>query len=524
MESDAPISPSLRWAITGAIMLVTTLQVLDTTVINVALPHIQGSMSASVEEVTWVFTSYLAANAIILPATGWLSGLLGRKRFLLIVVGVFIGSSFLSGIAPNLTVLILARILQGLGGGPLIPTSQAIMWEIFPLRQRGMAMAIWGIGVMFGPIAGPILGGWVTDNWSWRWIFYMNIPIGLAGLFMLSAFLFDPPYLQKPARIDGWGLGFMVLGFGALQLVLDRGEREDWFASDWIVAGSVLAGVALLAFLVRQVLTDHPVMDLGVMRDSNFAISTIIVTMMATGLYASMILIALYAQTLLGYDAWTSGMVLVPAGVGNLISLLLAGWLVNRVDARLLLAFGAAVNAGALYEMGRITLAVDYWHLVWPRFLHGLALPFIFIPLTTLAFAAVPRAKLGNATAVYNVIRNVGGSIGVAVAATFLVRRSQVHQATLASHVNVWDPETALHLRQWTDHFLRQGADAVTAEGQAVAMLYRSLVAQARVLAFMDDFRFLALLFALMLLLIPFLRRVSMESPSDAPARGPAIE
>jgi DHA2 family multidrug resistance protein len=439
-------------------------------------------------------------------------------------VSLFIGSSFLSGIAPNLTILILARVLQGLGGGPLIPLSQAIMWEIFPLKQRGMAMAVWGVGVMFGPIVGPTLGGWVADNWSWRWIFYMNIPIGLAGLFMLSAFLFDPPYLKKPERIDGWGLAFMVLGFGALQLVLDRGEREDWFASDWIVALSVLACSALLAFLVRQLSTDHPVMDLGVMRDPNFAIATVIVTMLATGLYASMILLALYAQTLLGYDAWNSGLLLAPAGVGNLFSLLLVGWLVTRVDPRFLLVFGAAVNAVALYAMSQAHLGVDFWNLVWPRFLHGFALPFVFIPLTTLAFATVPRAKLGNATSVYNVIRNLGGSVGVAVTATFLARRSQVHQATLVNHVNVWDPETTLHLRQWTEHFVRQGTDAFTAHDRALAMLYRSTVEQARVLAFMDDFRLLALLFALMLVLIPFLRRVSMESPSDAPARGAALE
>lgn len=522
MDADAPVSPSLKWAITGAIMLVTTLQILDSTVINVALPHIQGSMSASVEEVTWVFTLYLAATAIVLPATGWLSGILGRKRFLLISVSVFVGSSFLSGIAPNLTILILARIFQGLGGGPLIPLSQAIMWEIFPLKERGMAMAVWGIGVMFGPIVGPTLGGWITDNWSWRWIFYINIPIGLAGLFMLSVFLFDPPYLKRPERIDGWGLCFMVLGFGALQLVLDRGEREEWFASDWIVGLSVLAGSALLAFLVRQLITDHPVMDLGVFRNLNFALSTAVITIVATGLYSGMILLALYAQTLLSYDAWTSGLVLAPGGVGTLFSLVLAGWLVNRMDSRWMLVFGAVTNAVAFYAMSQATLEVDYWGLAWPRFLHGFGMAFLFVPLTTLAFATIHKAKLGNATTVYNVIRNIGGSVGVAVVATLLARRSQVHQVTLVSHVNLWDPETRLHLQQWTDYFLRQGADGFTAQGQALAMLYRSTVEQARVLAFQDDFWLLAILFALIIVAIPFMRRISMESPDDPPGRGPA--
>jgi MFS transporter, DHA2 family, multidrug resistance protein len=258
--TDEPLSPGHRWAITVAVMLVTVMQIIDTSVTNVVLPHLQGSLSAGVEEVAWVVTSYLAANAIVIPATGWLSSLFGRRRFFLICTV----ASFLSGIAPNLEFLIVARVFQGIGGGPIIPMSQAIMWEIFPLKQRGLAMSVWGIGIMMGPIFGPTLGGWIADNWSWRWIFYINLPIGLAGFFMASAFLFDPSYLKKPGRIDALGLVLMVVGFACLQLMLDRGERQEWFDSWTIVTLGIVAVAGLVGFVLRELTADEPVLDLSV--------------------------------------------------------------------------------------------------------------------------------------------------------------------------------------------------------------------------------------------------------------------
>lgn len=519
--TDAPLPAARKWAITFSVMLVTVMQILDTSVVNVALPHMQGSLSASVEEVAWVLSSYLAANAIIIPATGWLAGLLGRKRFFLIATTLFTISSFLSGIAPNLTFLVLARILQGVGGGPLIPISQTVMWEIFPLRQRGMAMAVWGVGVMMGPILGPTLGGWIADNWSWRWIFYINLPIGLLGFFMASAFLFDPPYLRKPGRVDGLGLVLMVIGFGCLQFFLDRGEREDWFDSGLIVALAVIAGCALVGFLIRELTTREPILDLSVFWDRNFAAGTCLIAVVGLGLYSSMALVALYSQKLLGYDAWTSGTVLAPSGFANMISLIVAGQLVARMDQRVLLALGCGLNALALFFMSNLTLGTDYWNLMWPRFLQGLGLGFVFVPLTTLALATMPKHKLGNATAAYNVFRNLGGSAGVALATTFLARRSQYHQASLVSHVNVWDSETAARLTEWTNHFLTQGADSFTAQRQALAMLYHDTLGQAQVLAYMDDFRLLALFFTAALVLIPFMRRVRSE-PVEPAAGEPA--
>src|SRR5262249_45455730 len=302
-------------------MVVAFMQILDTSVTNVVLPHLQGSLSAGLEEVSWVITSYLAANAVVIPATGWLARLIGRKRFFLISTTLFAISSLISGVAPDLTTLVVARIFQGVGGGPLIPLSQAIIWEIFPFRQRGLAMAVWGVGFILGPILGPTVGGYLADEWSWRWIFYINLPVGVVGFFLASFFLFDPPGLQGPAHIDWWGLGLMIAGFGALQLVLDRGEREDWFDSPTIVALTVIALCALTAFLLRELMARDPILDLTVFTDRNFATGATLIAIIGFGMFSSMLLVAVFTQKLLGYDAWTSGLVLAPSGLGNVFSL-----------------------------------------------------------------------------------------------------------------------------------------------------------------------------------------------------------
>jgi MFS transporter, DHA2 family, multidrug resistance protein len=445
-------------------MLVTVMQVLDVTVTNVALPHIQGSLSAGVDEVSWVLTSYLAANAIVLPATGWLAGVLGRKRMFLACTVLFTLASMLCGLAPNIEMLLLARMLQGIGGGPLMPLSQAIMWEIFPLRQRGMAMAAWGVGIMMAPIFGPTLGGWIADNWSWRWIFYINLPIGVVGFLVASAVLFDPWYLRRPGRIDTPGLVLMAVGFLSLQLVLDQGERYEWFDSSVILVLAVIAALTLVAFVVREVVTDEPILDLTVYGDRNFAAGSVIMLTVMIGFFSSMVLLALFTQKVLGYDAWTSGLVLAPGGVGNLLSLVVAGRLITRMDQRWLLALGCALNAYATYAMSNVTLGADYWALAWPRLVQGVGIGFIFVPLNTVALATIPRERMGNATVLLNVVRNLGGAIGVAVLTTLLARRSQAHQATLVGHVDAWDPETAERLRAWAAHFVAQGADSFTAE------------------------------------------------------------
>jgi DHA2 family multidrug resistance protein len=502
-------------------MLITVMQILDTSVINVALPHMQGALSAGVEEMAWVLTSYIAANAIIIPATGWLTTLLGRKRFFLICTTLFTVSSLLSGLAPNLEFLVLMRALQGLGGGPIIPMAQALMWEIFPLRQRGMAMAVWGTGVMMGPILGPTVGGWIVDDWSWRWIFYINLPIGILGFVMGVIFLFDSPHARRPGRVDVAGLVLMVIGFGCLQLVLDWGEREDWLDSDLVVALAVVAGAALLAFVVRELTAAEPILDLTVFTARNFALGSLIIAMAGFTFYASMLLLALFTQKLLGYDAWTSGLVLAPGGIGNMISLITAGRLIARVDQRLLLAAGVILNVIALSWMTNLSLDMDYWDLALPRFVQGFGMGFVFVPLQTLALSTVRLARLSNATAAYNVVRNVGGSMGIAIITTLLARRSQYHQEIIVSNVDLTRDATAARLAEWSAHFMTQGSDAVTAGRQAMAALYREAVAQAQLLAFADDFRLLVWLFVAVLALLPLMRRVRLEDTERPAAEVP---
>jgi DHA2 family multidrug resistance protein len=516
---DAPtISPARKWAITISIMVVTFMQILDTSVTNVVLPHLQGSLSAGLEEVSWVITSYLAANAVVIPATGWLARLFGRRRFFLICTVLFTVSSFLSGAAPDLTTLIVARVFQGVGGGPIIPLSQAILWEIFPLRQRGLAMAVWGVGFILGPVLGPTVGGYLADEWSWRFIFYINLPVGILGFVMASVFLFDPPQARGSARIDWWGLGLMVVGFGCFQLVLDRGEREEWFASSLILAMAIVAVTALGGFLIRELMTLDPIMDLSVFLDRNFATAALLISIIGFGMFSGMLLVAVFTQQLLGYDAWTSGLVLAPGGLGNVFSLFASG-IVTRVDQRLMLAFGCLLNAVSLYMMTSLTLGMDYWALALPRFIQGFAVGFIFVPLSTLALATIRRDKLVNATAAYAVLRNIGGSAGIALLTTLLTQRSQFHQATLVGHITVWDPETRARLGRWTSHFATSGSDTFTAERRAMAMLYRETVAQAQLLAYADDFWVLALLFAAVPLFLPLMRRVRVDhaAPADAP-------
>lgn len=517
----ASLTPARRWAVTFSVMLVTTMQILDTSVINVALPHMRGSLGAGADEITWALTLYLAANAVAIPATGWLTARWGRRRLFLVITALFTVASLLSGLAPTLDALVWARVLQGLGAGPIIPLSQAVLWEIFPFRQRGLATAVWGIGIMVGPILGPTLGGWIADEWSWRWIFLINLPIGAVAFGMGALFLYDPPYLARPTRVDWPGLAAMTVGFGALQLVLDRGEREDWFDSAFITALAVTAVAALALFLFRQLTTEPPILDLRVFADRNFALGTLLMAGVGLGLNSSMLLVALYAQQVLGYDAWTAGSVLAPAGLGNVAALLVAGRLAIRCDQRWLVAIGWSCTAAAGFAMSAVTTTTDYWTLVWPRFVQGFGTGFLFVPLATMALATVPRERLANATACFNVVRNLGGSVGIAVVTTLLARRAQSHQAVLVAHVSLLDGETQAWLARATAHLAAAGADPWTAGLQTTALLYERTVEQARVLAYADSFRWLAWVAVAMLVALPFMRRVRAESVPAAEPPAP---
>jgi DHA2 family multidrug resistance protein len=515
LGSEPAISPARKWAITFSVMMVTVMQVLDTSITNVALPHMQGSFSASIDEMSWVITSYLAANAVVIPASGWLTAVFGRRRFYLICTVTFTTASFLSGIAPNLEFLVAMRILQGLGGGPVIPMAQAIMWEIFPLKERGTAMAVWGFGIMLAPILGPTAGGWIADNWSWRWIFYINLPIGVIAFFMVSAFLFDAPFHRRPRHVDVAGIVLMVLGFGCLQYVLDLGERHDWFDSPLIVACGVLAVGMLIGFVIREIVADEPILDVNVFNDRNFGVSSLAIFLIGFSFNSSVLLVALYTQKILGYDAWTAGLTLAPGGLGTMIALMISGRLVSRMDQRVMLAGGCLLQVVALWMMTHVTATMDFWSLAWPRFLQGFSSGFLFVPLQALALATIPTERLANATAAYNVVRNIGGSMGVAIATTLLARRSQQHQAILTSHVHVWNPAVTERLQEWTAYFGTQGADQFTAARRATAMLYRETIVQAQILSYADDFWLMLVTYCAVLILVPFMRRVRSDATRD---------
>jgi MFS transporter, DHA2 family, multidrug resistance protein len=507
------------WLIAVCVMLPTFMEVLDTSVANVALPHIAGNLAASTDESTWVLTSYLISNAIVLPATAWLGGLFGRKRFLLACIVVFTFASALAGAATNLGMLIVARVLQGAGGGALQPISQAILFESFPQERRGSAMAVFGVGVVAAPILGPTLGGWITDNFTWRWIFYINLPVGVAAILMVRAFIEDPPYVRQraPRRIDWAGLGLLALWLGALQIMLDRGQQEDWFDSTRIRWLAVLTVAGMIAFVVREWKTRDPIVDLRVLRDRNFAAGMMLITVVGFVLYATVALLPLFLQTLLNYPALESGYATSPRGLGAVVAMLVAGRLVNRVDARWLIAAGFGLLALSVHLLGNLTLEVTIASVAWPQVLSGLALGLIFVPLTTVALGTLPKAEIGNATGLYNLMRNVGGSIGISLVTTLLVRHAQAHQSVLAQHVSPYDAETAQRLRE-LEAALAPRVGAQAAPQAAQAALYALVVRQAMLLAFVDNFRLMALLVLCCVPIVWLLRRSSRSTTEPLPA------
>jgi len=481
------------WIIAASVMLATFMEVLDTSVANVALPHMAGNLSATTEEATWVLTSYLVSNAIILPATGWLTTFFGRKRFLIVCIIIFTVASAMCGAATSLGMLITARILQGAGGGALQPIAQSVLLESFPPERRGSAMALYGLGVVVAPIIGPTLGGWITDNYSWRWIFYINLPVGALAVFMANIFVEDPPYIknQRPGRIDYIGFALMAVGLAALELVLDTGQKEDWFASSWIVWCSVITIIALVVFVIWELTTAEPIVNLRVFKNRNFAVGTVLIATVGIVLYGSTALLPLFLQTLLGYPAVQSGMTVSPRGFGSVISMIIVGRLIGKVDGRFLIMFGFAVLAYSTYMLTGINLEVATRNVTWPLIISGFAMGFIFVPLTTMTMGTLRNEQMGNAAGIYNLMRNTGGSIGIALMTTFLARGAQTHQAAMVSHLTPYDPAFQQRLHQITATLTARG-DPATAAQQAYGAIYGVLVRQAMLLSYIDNFRLLA--------------------------------
>jgi MFS transporter, DHA2 family, multidrug resistance protein len=498
------------WIIAIAVMLGTFMEVLDTTVVNVALPHIAGSLGATTDEATWVLTSYLVSNAIILPMTGWLANFFGRKRILLMSVFGFTLASLACGLAPSLPALIFFRVIQGATGGGLQPLSQAIMLESFPPQQRGKAMAFWALGIVVAPMLGPVLGGWITDTYSWRWVFYINLPVGILATIMAMTFIFDPPYIKRAStRVDYWGMGLLVVGMGSLQIFLDKGQQEDWFSSDFIKMLAFFAVVGLVGFVIRELMTRHPVVDLRVFKNSTYATGIFMITVLGFVLYGSTVLLPIFLQTLLGYPALESGLAMLPRGLGSFLFMPIVGILMGRVEARKLLGVGFVVAGGSLIMLAHLNLNAGYWDVFWPQIWQGMSMGLLFVPLTTITNDPIPKEQMGNATSVYNLMRNIGASVGIASVTTMIARATQTHTNVLTRNVTPYSITASATLEQMKAYFISRGADAATASQMAYGAIYGTLSRQAAMLAFVDVFRFLGIMFWLMLPLVFIMRKPS---------------
>lgn len=512
---NGPAQPQWRpkfnpWLIALTVTLASFMEVLDTSIANVALPHIAGGTSSSEDEATWVLTSYLVSNAIILPLSGWFSLLMGRKRFYMVCVAVFTVSSFLCGIAPTLGLLVFFRILQGIGGGGLQPSEQAILADTFLPQQRGMAFAIYGIAVVTAPAIGPTLGGWITDNFSWRWIFFINIPVGIVSLLLSSFMLEDPPYFEKERaekrktklRVDYWGIIFIALGLGFLQIVLDKGQRDDWFASNFIRTCSVLCVAGLLLAIYWELKTKGPVVDLSLLKDRNFGVSAFLMFMVGVILLGSTVLIPQYLQLVMGYSATKAGLAISPGGLLVMCMLPFVGILLSKVEARWLIGLGLAITSLALIHMTTFNVDMDYRYAVMARCFQAAGLAFLFVPINTAAYAFVPRNKNNAASGLINLARNVGGSVGISLVTTLLDRRAQFHQNRLTERATELEP---------TFNRAVSAASRVLGVGKAdntpFALIMRTIQRQAETLSYIDCFWLLGIAFGCMVPLVFFMKK-----------------
>ena len=479
-----------------AVMSSAVMQVLDTSVVNVSMPHIAGSLSSTVDEATWVLTSYLVANAIILPIAGWLAGVLGRKRLLLIAVAGFTLSSLLCGLAPDLPMLIIFRVLQGVTGGCLQPLSQAVLLEEFPGREQGKAMAFWTLGIIAAPILGPTLGGWITDTWSWRWIFFINLPVGILSLLLISQYVSDPHYLKRRSfGVDVWGIGMLAVGMGALQIMLDKGQELDWFGSTLIRTLCVVALVCLTAFVWRELVTPDPIVRFRLLRYRTFAVGVGLDTILGFSLYGSLVLLPLFMQTLLGWTATTAGIWNSPRGIGIALCTPFVGYMLSKGwDGRRVLFIGLIIVSFSLFGFARMTLDSGTWDIFWIEIIQGCGMGLMFVPLTTLTMSPIPRADTGDAASLFNAVRNIGGSIGISFVPTLVARRSQFHQQVLGGQITPSSPSSQQALAKLSPYLAHQGFDQWTAMHKAGGLIYGQLQQQAALLSYADAYYLLGVL------------------------------
>ncbi|HVN64499.1 MAG TPA: DHA2 family efflux MFS transporter permease subunit, partial [Candidatus Binataceae bacterium] len=518
IEPPAHAATSHKWLVAFAVMLGTALEVLDVSIINVALPHMQGTFSASVDEIAWVLTSYLVANGIMIPMTGWISSRFGRKRYFLISVSVFVAASGLCGAAQSLDQMVLFRLIQGAAGAAMIPSSQAILMETFPPVEQQMAMAMWGVGLMVAPIMGPTLGGWITDNLNWRWNFYINLPIGMAAFLMVYAFVHDPEHIRESraegGRVDWAGIILLVLSLGVGGLVLDRGQRADWFNSPWIVWGTIVTIGATLALIVNELRFPEPILDLEIFTIPVFTAAVLLMVAMSFALFGTGLLNPIFLQELLGYSAWKAGLVLAPRGLGTMAAMLVIGQLARyRYDTRPLIGAGFVLMAVALWEMAHWNLSASTWVVTWPSIVMGVGMGMIFPTLSATTLSCVDRKRIGHAASLYNMMRNTGAAVGISFLTTTLVNREQTHQSYLVEHFSVFDAWRMSHTEPMLPgaHVFRYMPQLITGQHQGLAGVYGMVQAQAAMLSFNDIYRGLAYM---MLFLVPSFLLLRSGQPS----------
>ncbi|MGH7668063.1 MAG: DHA2 family efflux MFS transporter permease subunit [Gemmatimonadaceae bacterium] len=513
MPERAPVN---KWVVAGTVMIGTMMAVLDSSIVNVALPDMRGTLGATVDEITWVITGYILSNVIIMPIVGMLSSRFGRKNFYLASVAGFTIASMACGLSHTLGAIVVWRVIQGIGGGVLITVSQAILRETFPAEEQGLAMGIYGMGVVLAPAFGPTLGGWITDQYSWPWVFFINVPLGILNLFMISRFIFDPSYLERrKGRIDWAGLGLLTLGLGALQLLLENGEKDNWFDSAFITRLAVISVIGMILFVWRELKTDRPAVDLRLFSNGSFTSATSIGGILGLGLYAALFLLPLFLQNLLGYSAMESGLVLMPRGLAMAVLMPLAGRVYNRIGPRVLVGVGLAVSAYSFWALSSLTSSVGFWDLFWPQLWQGVGFGLIFVALSTAALATVENRRMTSAAGLYNVVRQVFGSVGVALSATQLTSGITRYHAMLGQKLTANAPITLTWLQMVTGGMRAAGSDAFTATKRALALLDGTVFQQAAVLAYNHVFALIAVLFVLCLPLVLFLKGV--ESAEGMP-------
>ena len=511
--AETPWKPKFNpWLIAVVVAMAAFMEVLDTSIANVALPHMAGNLGASNDESTWVLTSYLVSNAIVLPISGWLASLIGRKRFFLWCILLFTISSLFCGAAPSLGVLIIFRVVQGLGGGGLQPMAQAILADTFPPQQRGLAFALYGITAIMAPTIGPTLGGWITDNYTWRWIFYINLPVGVLTLFLVYRMVEDPPFLKRlrgaGIRVDYIGIALLALGVGALQILLDKGQEDDWFGSPFIVTLIAVSAICLVSLVIWEWRHKEPVIDVRLFKNFNFATANLMMFTLGILLFSSLVMMPQFLQTLMGYTAQSAGIVLSASGVLLLCEMPIVGQLTTKLPAKYIIGFGwLSLACGMYYSTMRVDLEMSFQSAAWLRVAQAFGLGFLFVPITLAGYIGIPAEKSNSVSGLVNFMRNMGSSVGTSMVTTLLARRAQFHQSILTSHATLFDPALRDQVSGLSQQLVESGIAKADAKAHAYGLIYQTVQAQSQTLAYIDTYMVLAIGAGIMFLLAFIVRK-----------------